>query len=1648
MAASLGLPEGFELETPEVTDNSLPDGFELESAPVEDLANEPISPEVQAASDASTVSAQSNTLTEDEMNTPAPAGSEVQPKGKFASFIESFKSANKPNSEVLYETLPNDPNKVYGEFLPYAKDKITGKAEWAVPNAIRSTVHGMGNLFNVAEDSARDKEYNLNSLTTEGALTAAGFLVGGASGTKFGKPKGAVEAVTPKGEPVLDSKFAGQQADLQNELAKGQQESLAQVALGARNPTTLTAEQYTEALAKTPEVMSPKGAEAEMARLERQYDSGVGTLIERENIKKEMDRLADIAIGKTKAEVDVAKELNSEQFATNIYYPVQNAIDSGAPIASIEQELRSGLQAANRTPEEIEDLVNAAIPQELRQVDTFADEVAKAEGVNPTVARGVMPPSLTTDDGSILAPLTAGDLKLKGKLRSKMADSTNMLSLIGRQYAKKNGINVGSQSLRELDDLTAVRNLSQRGSVWWRSIVGNPTGKDKGILWGTQGSELKPDLNVDNFHASIQKARAAGMTSDDMEEVINVYNAYDDYANIDRIVSDAQTKLQATTDPKEIKELNALIAEYQNKESFLTRAEVQAGEQKFANDPNAQAFLQNKNKINKKLIEGLADSGRISTTEANRLLAAHPNYAPAWRDVEDFSFANIEVSNSGGSTQPFKFRKISDKDVRSPIETTTNNIINNIRKIEQTQYRAGALNYLIPKLDDGAWKVLFREDKADVLKAMADIRTGKKQKWAADEITPKAKDKVQKVGNITFDIDGGQIQLTIKDPQIFQEFSQARMWESTNAWYDKLEKLAHFNRNMISLDPQFSLRNIQRESMDAIVGGKTSFFQKLKSPATNIKNVFAKELSPDLYEHITNNIGYASQRGQGLYGVDDVGKLSASVARGEVPAAPTGKRSFMDIFKDQSSGNQGGSAVQGLENFANRFDMAPRISVYEWTLRDGLKSGLTHDKAHEAAIFAAKNLGVNFTQRGSNTGFDKVIRIVPFSRSFINSTDRMVMLGRYEPARLARNTFVGLYMPYLATKEYNNQFKDVDGVPYQDKLDPSLKKDMLPIYGPWSEGVNDYFPLRLGWVYGRALPAMDKSLSYMTQEFGERIHYGIEQDLPKILEKNKETKDINPKEVLGAWTDYITGVAQPGTVVPPIARQAIEMSTNKDYLGRPIVPDYLKDVPPSAQYTENTPKVLSDFSYYLSKRGIEVSPLTSQYLLNSMFASAGNYSLQGADLIYNASSNREKPQIEGKDIPFLPLVSGKTTSIPKEGIEGQFANVGKYLESVNAQHDAIVERTKVDPNAFQDLQTFEIENAPALNYYEEYVKLRSNLRPIRNTSTNIVNAPKDKAQGYQTPETEFFGDPKKREAVDKLRTTSIDAQKAFLKKIQTDPNADDLWYERLTRKPLTQAVEGIVGSSKTVDKPKEKEYTPPSTFDDSKPGFFDGLGKGKKMDIQPMSMTYDSPPAIERQAPDLMNEDVPYKPGFFEKYLPNVRKEVVNKYKDTVLNRTLDIEGGYVDNPRDNGGVTNHGVTLATLRMVNPKATSQDVKALSKEKAKEIYSKIYWDDAQVDKIPIQLQDVVFDGNINHGVPGMTKIVQRALNDLGADLKADGKMGNKTLNAINSMDAKDVREAIIKRRKNLYEQHEDVDTFGKGWFKRLDALKDIPKEARA
>lgn len=154
------------------------------------------------------------------------------------------------------------------------------------------------------------------------------------------------------------------------------------------------------------------------------------------------------------------------------------------------------------------------------------------------------------------------------------------------------------------------------------------------------------------------------------------------------------------------------------------------------------------------------------------------------------------------------------------------------------------------------------------------------------------------------------------------------------------------------------------------------------------------------------------------------------------------------------------------------------------------------------------------------------------------------------------------------------------------------------------------------------------------------------------------------------------------------------------------------------------------------------------------------------------------------------------------------------------------------------------------------------------------------------------------------------------------------------------------------------------------------------------------------------------------------------------LAATLKHEGGWADHPKDPGGATMKGVTLATFRKhFGVERTADDLRAITDEQLRAIYRAGYWDVVQGDRLPAGVGLAVFDYGVNSGPATAVKALQRVV---GAE--PDGIVGPKTLAAIDAMGAPDTIRRLTSQRLMFLQGLPTWPVFGKGWARRVHAIE--------
>ncbi|WP_377153367.1 glycoside hydrolase family 108 protein [Roseateles sp. UC29_93] len=147
---------------------------------------------------------------------------------------------------------------------------------------------------------------------------------------------------------------------------------------------------------------------------------------------------------------------------------------------------------------------------------------------------------------------------------------------------------------------------------------------------------------------------------------------------------------------------------------------------------------------------------------------------------------------------------------------------------------------------------------------------------------------------------------------------------------------------------------------------------------------------------------------------------------------------------------------------------------------------------------------------------------------------------------------------------------------------------------------------------------------------------------------------------------------------------------------------------------------------------------------------------------------------------------------------------------------------------------------------------------------------------------------------------------------------------------------------------------------------------------------------------------------------------------DTLIDRVLGHEGGYVNHPEDPGGETKFGIAKRSYPGV-------DIKNLTRPQAIEIYRADFWNRVQGDKLPRAFVFQALDAAVNHGVENAVRWMQRA-----AKVADDGHIGPMTLAAIGRADTADLVLLFNAERQEFYTKLSTFDVFGRGWIRRVAA----------
>ena len=152
----------------------------------------------------------------------------------------------------------------------------------------------------------------------------------------------------------------------------------------------------------------------------------------------------------------------------------------------------------------------------------------------------------------------------------------------------------------------------------------------------------------------------------------------------------------------------------------------------------------------------------------------------------------------------------------------------------------------------------------------------------------------------------------------------------------------------------------------------------------------------------------------------------------------------------------------------------------------------------------------------------------------------------------------------------------------------------------------------------------------------------------------------------------------------------------------------------------------------------------------------------------------------------------------------------------------------------------------------------------------------------------------------------------------------------------------------------------------------------------------------------------------------------------TAIVRTLQNEGGYVDNPDDLGGPTNMGITQADMPGVN-------LQTLTQAQAVSYYAANFWKDWMGEINSQVVVNKLFDMGVLLSVDTAVRMLQRALGF--ATAQQDGDFGPETLAATNEAGdglLAEYKQVLAAHMEWIVSQNASQEEFLQGWLDRVES----------
>ena len=628
--------------------------------------------------------------------------------------------------------------------------------------------------------------------------------------------------------------------------------------------------------------------------------------------------------------------------------------------------------------------------------------------------------------------------------------------------------------------------------------------------------------------------------------------------------------------------------------------------------------------LSKRILNTIEEGGLISKSDANKLRKQFPNYVPLNRILETDELADVASTVVGRAgryetlASGIRRAKGSDLEVNDISQNIVDNLIGATRRAQVNKANQAFVKLVRDNPATAGNIAVVRKPKVISTKLVKDTSETANALRAQGKKVPSKKVPVYENADnnvLTVFENGKPMFVEFKDPKLAAAMKGTNREVATGI----MKAAQGFNRFVGGLytrfNPEFMVPNLIRDRSEAFVNNmqKMSLGQAFKTldPISTVRDdmrTIARNLRGQrasggraaemdkLYDEFVQAGGKTG--GIGLSTLDDIEKNIAEL--GGKLNAPT-----------KSKAKKFNKVINGINEL---FENSTRFATY----RRGRADGMTMDQA----ALAARNSSFDPQLQGAQG--DTIRALYLFSNPAVQGAKNFLRsMNPVKNPGLALSVMGALTATAYTLDRYN---KTIDEN-YREKIPKfKLNKHLTIVQGTKPDGSLDYISIPIGYSMVPFKIAAD---------YAQRIMFGGEEN----IDASAVAKDMS-KNIIDSYNPM------GGSPVPTVLRPILELSRNKDGLGRDIRPSWLEnenisDVEKIHPWTARTQggELALNLAEQLQDMGYEVSPENLLYLYRNYTGGPGT-TVQRLFNVTSKMMNGEK--ITRADVPVARRFFGET----------------------------------------------------------------------------------------------------------------------------------------------------------------------------------------------------------------------------------------------------------------------------------------------------------------------------------------------------------------------------------------------------------------------